>query len=156
MTDTPYMLTAYNYRVTILNGNSGESVSFSEVSGLSVQYEPVTYKHGMSFLLGHKIIPGMVQPINVTLKRGVAKNKTALMDWFTTANTDPFSMSKKRDVVIDLCDSQGMAVIRWTVQRALPVKLEMGTLDANSNEVAIMTLELVAHGLQIAHLDAAS
>ena len=34
-----YPLPAYNYRVTI----DGIVVSFAEVSGLSVEYEPVTY-----------------------------------------------------------------------------------------------------------------
>ena len=50
-----YPLPAYNYRVTV----ESDEVSFSEISGLNVEYEPVTYKHGFSFVLGDKIIPGM-------------------------------------------------------------------------------------------------
>jgi phage tail-like protein len=154
MTDDPYLLPAYNYRVTILKGDAPVDLGFSEVSGLSLQYESVTYKHGMSFLLGVKIIPGMRQPINVTLKHGIAigKNRDFLHEWFMTANTQPFSMEKKRDIIINLCDAQGSAVIRWTVQRALPTKLEATSFDANSNDVAIQTLELVAHGLEVKYL----
>ena len=37
-----YPLPSYNYRVTV----GSDVLSFSEVSGLSVEHEPVTYKHG--------------------------------------------------------------------------------------------------------------
>jgi hypothetical protein len=105
-----YPLPSYNYRVTILHEAEAVVISCAEVSGLSLDYEPVTYKHGLSFLMGVHIIPGMPQPIRLTLRKGV---------------------------------------VRWTVQGALPIKLEAPTFDANSNDVAIETLELVAHGLQV-------
>ena len=68
-----YPLPAYNYRVTILQDGASLVLSFAEVSGLSMEYEPVTYKHGLSFVMGVKIIPGMRQQTKLTLKRGVSK-----------------------------------------------------------------------------------
>jgi phage tail-like protein len=144
-----YPLPVYNYRVTILNGDDTLVLGFSEVSGLSVEYEPVTYKHGLSFAMGTKIIPGMRQPITLTLKRGIAKSGDALHSWIHDTYTDPFYTSAKRDILIDLCDEAGTPIVRWTVQGTLPVKLEVPTFDANSNDVAIETMELVAHGLQV-------
>ncbi len=140
-----YPLPSYNYRVTV----ESDVISFAEVSGLSVEYEPVTYKHGLSFVLGTKIIPGMRQPIQLTLKRGIVQSRDFLHSWIHSAYTDPFFTGTKRDIVIDLCDEAGVPVVRWTVQGALPTKLEAPAFDANSNEVAIETMELVAHGLKV-------
>ena len=140
-----YPLPAYNYRVTVQD----ETISFAEVSGLSVEYEPVTYKHGLSFWLGDKIIPGMRQPIKLTLKKGIVKNSNFLHSWINSVYTNPFFTSAKRDILIDLCDESGRAVVRWTVQRVLPVKLDAPAFDANSNDIAIETMELIAHGLEV-------
>lgn len=139
-----YPLPVYNYRVTI----GKDTLGFSEVSGLSIEYEPVTYKHGMSFWMGNKIIPGMRQPSKLTLKRGIAKSSSFLASWLSDAYNNPFKISKK-DILIDLCDETGTPVVRWTVVGALPTKLDAPTFDANSNDVAIETLELVAHEIKV-------
>lgn len=139
-----YPLPVYNYRVTI----GKDTLGFSEVSGLGVEYEPVTYKHGFSFVMGAKIIPGMRQPSKLTLKRGITKSSSFLADWLKNTYNDPFKNSKQ-DILIDLCDESGTAVIRWTVQGALPIKLEAPSFDANSNDVAIEALELIAHEIKL-------
>ena len=132
-----YPLPSYNYRVTVLNEGAATVIGFSEVTGLTVEYEPVTYKHGLSFAMGVNIIPGMRQPIRLTLKKGLVKNNDFLQQWLAKSYSDPFSSGAKRDILIDLCDENGLTVIRWTVTGALPVKLEAPTLAADSNEVAI-------------------
>lgn len=148
-----YPLPVYNYRVSI----DSLMLGFSEVSGLHVEYEPVTYKHGLSFVMGNKIIPGMRQPIKVTMKRGMVKKQGSdatkdgfLSDWMKDTYADPFRNHKK-DILIDLCDEKGSPVIRWTVQGALPIKIEAPTLSANSNDVAIETMEVIAHGLDVSY-----
>jgi phage tail-like protein len=146
-----YPLPAYNYRVTILKDGESLVLSFAEVSGLSMEYEPVTYKHGLSFVMGNKIIPGMRQPTRLTMKRGVVKNNDSLYSWFYNTYSDPFFTSAKRDILIDLCNEAGEPVIRWSVQGALPIKLDAPTFDANTNEVAIETMEFIAHGLQVSY-----
>jgi len=144
-----YPLPAYNYRVTIMQDGDSTVFSFAEVSGLSVEYEPVTYVHGLSFLLGAKIIPGKRQPISLTMKRGIVQGRDDLQKWIDKTYSDPFYSGAKRDILIDLCDEAGEAVIRWKVQGALPVKMEAPTFDVNSNDVAIESMEFVAHGLQV-------
>ncbi len=140
-----YPLPAYNYRVAI----DAFVVSFAEVSGLSVEYEPVTYKHGLSYWMGDKIIPGMRQPVKLSMKKGIVKNNDYLHKWIHNTYTEPFYSNAKRNIVIDLCDEKGDAVIRWKVQQALPLKLDAPAFDANSNEVAIESMEFIAHGLEI-------
>ncbi len=144
-----YPLPAYNYRVTVFKGGESLVISFAEISGLSVEYESVTYKHGLSYIMGDKIIPGMRQPITLSLKKGIVKSNDFLHSWIHDTYTDAFFTSAKRDILIDLCDEKGDAVISWKVKDALPTKLEVPTFDANSNDVAIETMELIAHGLQV-------
>jgi phage tail-like protein len=144
-----YPLPAYNYQVTIMQDGDSTVFSFAEVSGLSVEYEPVTYFHGFSFLMGPKIIPGKRQPISLTMKRGIVKGRDDLQQWIDKTYSDPFYSGAKRDILIDLCDEAGEPVIRWKVQGALPVKMEAPTFDVDSNDVAIESMEFVARGLQV-------
>src|SRR5215207_9831057 len=81
-----YPLPVYNYRVSI----GSLTLGVSEISGLSVAYEPVLYKHGLSFAMGTKIIPGMRQPIKLTMKRGIAKGRADLYHWLHEVYADPF------------------------------------------------------------------
>ena len=139
-----YPIPVYNYRVTI----DSETLGFSEVSGLGIQYETVTYRHGLSFAAGMKIIPGMRQPVKVTLKKGVFKDSRFLARWFKDAYSNPLKPAVK-DVVVDLCDEEGTPVIRWKILGAVPVRLEAPTLDSGSNQTAIETLELAARDILI-------
>ncbi len=139
-----YPLPVYNYRVSI----GKDTLGFSEVSGLAVEYEPVTYRHGFSFVMGAKLIPGMRQTARVTLKRGTCKNSAFLAEWFRNTYANPFK-NAKQDIVVDLCDEAGLPVVRWTVLAALPVKLDAPSFDASSNDVAIETLELVAAEIMV-------
>lgn len=141
-------LPVYNYRVTILDDGNANVLGFSEVSGLFMEYEPVTYKHGLSFLTGVQIVPGMRQPVRLTLKKGLTRNGDFLQAWFNKCYSDAWSISYRRDVIIDLCDEKGLPVIRWKVKQALPTKLEAPAFAANSNEVAIISMDLIAADLE--------
>jgi phage tail-like protein len=126
---TSYPLPVYNYKVTI-NSESGSLVlSFAEVTGLSMHYESVTYKHGMSYLKGEIIVPGMRQAVRVTLKRGVAKSRHDLHTWMAKTYADPGYGDAKRDLVIDLCNETGEAMVRWSVLGAMPVRLDARLAD---------------------------
>lgn len=146
---TTYPLPAYNYRVTIFAPDAPLVLGFSEVSGLSLDYPEVVYHHGLSFAFGAHIIPGRRQGIRLTMKRGVVKNRDQLYQWLQHVYNDPPSTDKTRNILIDLCDEAGHPVVRWTVQRAMPVKLDMPEFIADNNVPAIETMELVAHGLQL-------
>lgn len=139
-----YPLPVYNYRVTI----GGNTLGFSEVSGLSVEFEPVHYQHGLSFAMGSKIIPGKQKPVTLTLKKGIMKGKDFLSKWLQDTYADPFK-DTTQNILIDLCDQAGLPMVRWSVLGAMPVKLNVPGFNADSNEVAVETLELVAHDIQI-------
>jgi phage tail-like protein len=139
-----YPLPVYNYRVTL----GALTIGVSEITGLSVEYEPVTYKHGLSFVMGPQIIPGMRQPVRVALKRAIVRRSDLLYRWLRDTYADPLKPARQ-DMLIDLCDAAGAPVVRWKVQGAMPIKIAAPTFDAASNEVAIETIDLLAQDLQI-------
>jgi phage tail-like protein len=144
-----YPLPSYNYRVTVLGDGNLDVIGFSEVSGLSVECQPVTYRHGLSFASGVNIVSGMRQTIKLVLKKGLIKQGDFLQQWLTESYSNPFSATAKRDIIIDLCDETGLPVIRWKAISALPTKLDAPNFSSNSNEVAITSMELIAVDLQV-------
>ena len=133
-----YPLAAYNFRVTV-----GESaMSFTEVSGLVREYQTLTYKHGLSFWEGESITKFRYDKyVQLTLKKGVVAGATQLYQWLDTVD--------KKNMSVSLCDEKGSAVVTWRIQKAVIVKLEAPSLQANGNEAAIDTLTLMASGISV-------
>jgi phage tail-like protein len=143
-----YPLPVYNFRVEI----GADAVAFSEVSGLSIHYDVTTFKEcpigGGS--AGPRVIhmPAQPQPVNVTMKKGVARasSAAALYGWIKTV---ALNQVEKKDVVVRLCDEQGKPIISWKVVNAFPTKLDAPSFDAKSNEVAVESMELRADAITI-------
>jgi phage tail-like protein len=135
-----YPLPVFNYRVTI----GSDTLSFSEVSGLTMEYEKVVYKNGLSFRSGPDIIRSQPKEVSITLKRGVVAKRNELFNWLS----DP----EEKDVSIDLCDESGTPVVRWKATRAMPVKMDAPSFSASGTDIAVETIELIAHRLTIEHL----
>lgn len=141
-----YPLPVYNYKVEI----NGEIIAFSEVSGLSKSFETTTYKESKTDQPGSgpeiMYMPGQIQPINITLKKGYVrkKNLPVFYDWI---NSTRINQIEKKDITVRLTDEEGNAVVTWSVINAFPTKLDAPSFDANSNDVAIESLELMADNL---------
>lgn len=135
-----YPLPAYNFRVTV----DGTAIAFAEVSGISVDHEAVTYRHGLSFSEGEEIETFYFDSfIPVTLKRGVVlgSRPLALYEWLKNEEV--------RGLEVSLCDETGTPLLAWRIRRAVPVKLEAPSFDAKTNEVSIESLELKARGISL-------
>jgi phage tail-like protein len=139
---TTYPLPVYNYKVEI----DSETMGFSEVSGLNIEVDTITYKHGLSCKEGVLYLPGMEKPVNITMKRGVVTGKSQLYKWISSIKLNKVS---RKDISIHLCDETGIPVVTWKVQNAFPIKLEAPTFDAKSNDVAIESLSLMANKIFI-------
>jgi len=137
-----YPIPAYNYRVSI----GPDYLAFAEVSGLSMNYETVTYRHGLSWREGELHMPARRQPVNVRMNRGIMRGGSYLADWI---NTIQLNKVEKEDIFIDLCDESGTPLVTWAVLNAFPTRLDAPTFDANTNEVAIETLEIMADEIQL-------
>ena len=143
---TAYPLPVYNYKVEI----GSDAVAFSEVSGLSISYETTTYKESpvASGAPGPRAMhmPMQGTPANVTLKKGVVRG-TSVATFFTWINSTQINQIDKKDIYIRLMDENGDPVISWKVTNAFPTKLDAPTFDANSNDVAIESMELMGDGI---------
>ena len=145
---TMYPMPVYNYRVEI----GDQTIGFSEVSGLNITYETTTYKESPSEsgAPGPRVMhmPAQGTPASVTLKKGVVVGKS-VPTLFAWINDIRINQVEKRDIFVRLCDENGDAVVSWKVINAFPTKLEAPTFDANSNDVAIESMELMGDGLVI-------
>jgi phage tail-like protein len=128
---------AYNFAVVIDNT---DHLAFSEVSGLAVEIETISYKHGLSFWEGEQIKSYKYEkPVTVTMKKGVVagdKDLVYLYEWLKTRTP--------KQVAVNLLDAAGQPLVSWQIGKAIPIKLTAPVFDANSNEIAIDTLELMA------------
>jgi len=143
-----YPLPVYNYKVNI----GADTIAFSEVSGLNIAYDTTVYKESSTEpgKTGPRVfrMPAQATNTTLTLKKGLvpAKSQPALYDWI---NSIRINQVIKKDLVISLCDETGTAVVNWTVSNAFPTKLDVPSFDANSNDVAIESMELMADAIAI-------
>ncbi len=140
---TTYPLPVYNYKVEIADA----FVAFSEVSGLDISYETATYKESPveSGVPGPRVMrmPMQPNPATVTLKKGLVTGVSvpALFSWI---NATQAHLNDKKDIYVRLCDEKGDAVVSWKVLNAFPTKLEAPKFTADSNDVAVESMELMA------------
>lgn len=126
----------------------GQSISFSEVSGLDVETEVIEFRHGASPEYSKQKMPGLQKFSNVTLKRGVFKSDGDYFDWY---NTIKMNTIERRDVMVSLLNEEHEPVVIWKIKSAWPIKIQSTDLKADANEMAIETIELVHEGLTIEH-----
>ena len=143
---TAYPLPAYNFRVEI----DGQTVGFSEVTGLSIGYETISYVESPTAGLGPRFMhmPGKKTPPKITLKKGVVTG-VSVATLFAWINSIQLNRVDKKDIVVRLCDENGTAVVSWKVLNAFPTKLDAPTFTASSNDVAIESMELMADGVSV-------
>ena len=135
----PYL--AQNFVVEIDGVNVAH---FAEVSGLEVEIGVIEYRNGSEDITVRKL-PGLAKYSNITLKRGIVGD-LSLWQWLGTVRQ---GNAQRRDGAIVLLDERREPVLRIRFRRGWPRKWVGPTLNAQSNEVAIETLEIAHEGLEI-------
>ena len=139
-----YPVPAYNFKVNI----NQETYGFARVTGLSIQYDTITYRHGLSIQEGTHYITGLLQPINLILEKGIISSGSILLEWINGVQS---GQVKRQDVTINLCDEAGDPIISWQVYDAFPTGLNAPTFDAANSQVAIESIQLTASSLRITY-----
>jgi phage tail-like protein len=138
-----YPLPAYNYRVEI----GSAAVGFSKASGLDVSFETTTYKESPTEpgkagpLVMH--MPAQRNAAKLTLEKGLAANQ-GVVNLYHWINQTQINLTEKKDIFVRLLDENGKAVLSWKVINAFPTKLTAPSFGADSKEVAIESMELMA------------
>lgn len=120
-------------------------VSFQRVSGLSRELVVSQQREGgenvRNTWLAEKVNHG-----SLVLERGVmaATPLTVQFDRILRRESTAFV-----NVVIMLLNPDFLPLTTWTLSRALPVRWQMGDMDANSDTVLINTLELRYQDMRI-------
>ena len=129
-----------SFRVTI----GGQSAAFTEVTGLSIARDTVTYVHGFSHWEGETLI---TYPSNkhqqITLRHGVFAGDGSFYDWLVGADGEARPMS------ISLLDGSGTPRVTWRVKAAVPTKMTGPTFSAASGDAAIDSLDVQIAGVSV-------
>ncbi len=139
----------FKYAVEVGTGYITEA-AFTECSGLSMSTDVFEYQEGGLNEYVHKF-PGRTKYSNVILKRGFATSNQ-LYDWYKDIETKVRTGNKLdlRQVTITLLSTveQGKEM-KWTLNRAFPIKWEGPAFKSDQATVAIESLELAHHGITI-------
>jgi phage tail-like protein len=117
----------------------------------------IEYRDGTDPNLSKRKLPGMRKFSNVTLKRGVFKGLRDFYDWIDggDAASDKSVVKRKdyrRTVTITLMDEAATEVVSWTLQNAIPIKVQFSDMKADGNEISIDTMELAHEGLTVSYI----
>src|SRR5579859_1071702 len=123
------------------------TVSFQEVTGLETEVTPIEYRHGDSPSFYPIKMPGLGKVGNVTLRKGIFVNDTALWDWFNQIKMNTIARQK---IVVSLLDETAAPKMVWTLNNAFPMKVTGTDLKSEGNEVAVESLELAFETMTIA------
>lgn len=118
---------------------------FKECRGLRMEREFQKVEEGGVNDRVH-ILPGRSKYFNIALKHGITHSRE-LWDWYREGLYD--GKVKRVNFSILLRNVEGDVVRRWDVLDAFPVKWEGPSLNTESNQVAIESLEIAHHGLQL-------
>jgi phage tail-like protein len=141
-----YPMTTLHFEVSW--GDSQNTSSFSEVSGLTMESEVVEYRGGADLALTTRKQPGLKKFSNVTLKRGIAPAEAGngLFDWYNSITAGDVH---RRDVTISLLNEERSPVMTWKIKDAWPVKIDGPGLKSTGTDVALETVEFACEGIAI-------
>ncbi|MGH9245610.1 MAG: phage tail protein [Acidimicrobiales bacterium] len=131
---------AYTFKLRFNNLDAGH---FTEVGGLGVRVERITYREAGNAAV--RAIPGQVSYSPVTLRYGLT-DSTSLWDWLLEAVAGRVT---RRAVTIAMLDSTGNTeVFWWNLRDAWPAEWHGAPLDALCRELAIESLVLAHEGIE--------
>jgi phage tail-like protein len=133
----------FNFRVEIDNMTVA---SFSEVSGLTADGDPVDYREGKDGPNSVRKLIGLRKYGVITLRRGYAKD-SAMWDWYSAVATG--ASNARRNGTIVLQDDTHADALFFHFTNGFLNKILGPDFKAAGNEVAIESAELVVESLTI-------
>lgn len=138
-------LPTFCFKVELEFANRRGEAFFKSVGGLKYEAEIVDYREGGLNDRSRKLM-GVTKWANLVLKRGFT-GSSELLDWRTEWLKPTGGRDRLKGTIIQL-STDLKEVCRWTFDRGIPVKWEVGDFDASKSEVSIETLEIAHEGLE--------
>jgi len=120
-------------------------LSFLEVSGLEVEADNISYRHGNDPSFGTIQMPGVKKSGNLILKKGVFANEDLYQSLISKIALNTY---KRMTVVIRLLDKNAEPRITWQINNAFPLKYSSTDMNSESSEAAIESIEFSHQGIQ--------
>lgn len=121
-----------------------KEIAFQEVSGLDTEYDVMEYRNGNSAEYSTVKMPGLKKASDITLKKGMFKDDTALFDYFAEVKMNVIA---RKTVTVSLVDENSKVLFVWTLKNAFPKKVTGASLNAKTSDVAIEEIVLAHEGL---------
>jgi phage tail-like protein len=122
------------------------SGAFAECTGLEATMEPKVIKEG-GRNYGAVQRAGPVTFATVILKRGMTSTRH-LWRWFEVVTANG-GYAHRMKVTVTMMNSAGEPMIRWQLEKAMPIKFKAADLNAKGTEVGIEELHLAHEGLSL-------
>jgi phage tail-like protein len=137
-----YPPVGFRFSVNFHGNKNDVDASFSEVSGISAQLTTEEITEGGENRFKHRL-PLQMSYTPLVLKRGVVTASSTLLTWIKNSFANGLSQSiELKDIDINLLDDSNNKLITWTFVGAYPIKFDISGLKADSNQLAIETIEL--------------
>jgi phage tail-like protein len=125
----------------VLDDDLFELGEWQKVSGLSVTWDPCTYRTGD---MGNDILlyPGATRYDNVRLTRAACGASQDVQDWLGRVSRKWSPMTG----AIALTDWLGTKIIEWPLRELIPVGWSITEFDAGNGQIAAETLQIAHTG----------
>jgi phage tail-like protein len=132
---------AFQFALSFGSTTSIREAAFREVSGIGTEIELEAVAEGGENRFQHQL-PKAARHTPLVLKRGIAPNGSALVDWCRRTLENGFAQKIELKVVqVFLLDIGGDPVRGWSFENAYPVKWSFEGFDSTKNQVALETIE---------------
>ena len=122
-----------------------KDLPFLEVSGLEIEADNISYRHGNDPSFGTIQMPGIKKSANLILKKGVFADDDIYQSLISKIALNTY---KRMTVVIRLLDEKSESRITWQINNAFPLKYSSTAMNSESSEVAIESIEFSHQGIQ--------
>jgi phage tail-like protein len=114
--------------------------SWSQVTGLDISWEEVTYRPGEQSTA--EVFGGAVRYQPIRLSRAACADSAVVKEWLskTAAGRQPLSGA------IHMVDFLGMPIITWELKQFFPISWSISGFDSSSAQTAIEELSLAHAG----------
>ena len=142
MADNNYPLPGFHFSVDL----GGVIMNCSEVSGLNMEVEEISYRDGAEQTFGQQKMSGLRKGDDVVIKKGIFADDKDYYEWF---NEVAMNTPVRKDVTISLLDEEHTPVMTWKLINAWPKKISGPTLNSTGNDVAVEEMTIVHEGITV-------
>ncbi len=136
-----YPPVGFHFSVTFLLLGNDDDIRFQSVSGLTVEYDTVSFKEGGENRFEHKL-PVRTKYPDLSLKRGLLTNSLVSV-WLRGILQDrDFVNYRPCDISISLLNDKHEPLRTWTLFNCWPKKWSVSDFNAQENAIVVETIDL--------------